>query len=92
MPDDGDLLSEDDLARILARAQAARPAPWISYVEGRDHTSGSNFIMVGPPEARGEDIELKGGTAPDQDFIAAARQDVPNLIAEVRRLRRRLGI
>jgi hypothetical protein len=64
------------------------PSPWTSYVEGRDHTSGSNFVMVGnDDEGRGEDIELTGATVADQDFIANARQDIPRLLAEVRRLR-----
>jgi hypothetical protein len=56
-------------------------------MEGRDHTSGSSFIMTGPQGSRGEDIELTGATDEDHDFIAEARQDVPRLIAEVRRLR-----
>jgi hypothetical protein len=82
--------TDAELAVMLARAEAATPGPWKSYVEGRDHTSGSSFIMTGPQDARGNDLELTGATAPDQDFIAAARQDVPKLIAEVRRLRRLL--
>lgn len=56
-------------------------------IEGRDHTSGSSFIMTGPADARGEDIELSGATNEDQDFIAHAREDVPRLLAEVKRLR-----
>ena len=44
--------------------------------------SGSSFIMTG-----GEDIYLTGATGADQDFIAAARQDVALLVEEVRRLR-----
>ncbi|MHB9435342.1 MULTISPECIES: hypothetical protein [unclassified Mesorhizobium] len=35
---------------------------------------------------RGDDIEMASATAEDQDFMAAARQDMPRLIAEVRRL------
>jgi hypothetical protein len=78
-----DTISEVELENMKARAAAARAGPWQSYVEGRDHTSGSNFIRVGPDEARGEDIELIGATVDDQDFIAHARQDLPRLIAEV---------
>jgi len=48
MPDD-DVLSDDELGKMLARADAATPGPWKSYVEGRDHTSGSSFIMTGAP-------------------------------------------
>lgn len=81
------LLSETDLAAIEARVTASSPGPWVSYVEGRDHWSGSSFIMTGSAEHRGEDIELIGATIADQDFIAAARQDIPRLLAEIRLLR-----
>jgi hypothetical protein len=91
MRDDRELLTERDLSEIEARCNAASQGPWASYVEGRDHTSGSSFIMTGPPDQRGEDIELSGATVQDQDFIASARQDVPRLIAEVKRLRRFLA-
>jgi hypothetical protein len=77
-----DALSDADLDQIEARLRAASPAPWKSFVEGRDHTSGSSFIAT--PDS---DIELTGATAADQDFIAHARQDLPKLLHEVRRLR-----
>ncbi|PAQ05234.1 hypothetical protein CIT26_31025 [Mesorhizobium temperatum] len=70
-----------------ARVSAAQAGPWKSWVEGRDFLGGSNFIQTGQGRDRGEDIEMTGGTAADQDFMAAARQDVPRLIAEVRRVR-----
>lgn len=85
---DQDASNDDELARIEARCNTASPGPWVSYVEGRDHTSGSSFIQTGTPEQRGQDIELTGATAEDQDFIAGARQDIPRLIAEIHRLRR----
>ena len=66
---------------IEARANAATPGPWISFVEGRDFTSGSSFIRTGLG-----DIELIGAAVADQDFIAHARQDILALIQEVRRL------
>jgi hypothetical protein len=44
--------------------------------------SGSTFIQTG-----GEDIYLTGATVADQDFIAHARQDILDLIAEIERLR-----
>jgi ABC-type nitrate/sulfonate/bicarbonate transport system substrate-binding protein len=50
-----------------------------TWVEGRDHESGDHFISTG-----GEDIYLTGATLADQDFIAAARQDIPALIAAIR--------
>lgn len=75
---------------LEARALAASPGPWRSLLEGRDHTSGSSFIMTGEGAARGDDIELTGATPADFDFIAHARQDIPRLVAEVRALRAEL--
>lgn len=76
-------LTDDELNVIEKRASAAQTGPWKSFVEGRDHTSGSSFIRTGD----GEDIELTGATTKDQDFIAAARQDVPLLLDEIRALK-----
>ena len=81
-------LSLNYLDEIEARCNAASSGPWISFIEGIDHTSGSDFIMTGTPEERGEDIELSGATHEDQIFIAHARQDIPALIGEIRRLRK----
>jgi|SRR5919197_2168726 hypothetical protein len=90
-------LSEDDLERIAARADRASPGPWESFVEGRDHFAGDDFIRTGGVDDDAPDmyVSLAGGRvgprsvpagANDLDFIAAARQDVPRLVAEVRRL------
>jgi hypothetical protein len=85
-------LSDQILEEIEARCSACVPGPWTSYVEGRDHTSGSSFIKTGTVDGRrGEDIELFGVTEKEQDFIAHARQDIPLLVAEVRRLKGILG-
>lgn len=83
-------MTEDDLAVLERLIAATQPGPWVSYVEGREHQSGSSFIMTGAGQERGSDIELGGATVADQDFIAAARQAVPQLIEEVRSLRRRI--
>ncbi len=80
-------LSEEQLAEIERRCGSCTPGPWKSYVEGRDHLSGDSFIMTG-----GEDIYLTGATVKDQDFIASARQDVPLLIREIRRLRAQVNL
>ena len=74
-------LSTQSLIEIERRCARAKPGPWKSYVEGRDCVSGSSFIMTDA-----EDIYLIGTSDEDQDFIASARQDVPLLIAEIRRL------
>ena len=74
-------LSAADLKDIELRCEAATAGPWTSFLEGRDHTSGSSFIQTAE-----EDIYLSGATSADQDFIAHARQDIPRLVTEVRRL------
>src|SRR4051794_20619508 len=84
-PSDEIPMSVADLAAIASRAAAATPWPWRSFIEGRDHLGGNDFIQTAGGD--GPDIELSGATRADQDFIAEARQDVPRLLAEVRRLR-----
>ncbi len=71
------------IEEIVRRCSKAAEGPWISFVEGRDHVCGSDFIRTA-----GGDIELIGATADDQDFIANARQDIPWLADEVYRLER----
>lgn len=79
------MLGEGDLAAIMNRWERTTPGPWTSFLEKRDNYSGSDFIRTD-----GEDIELRGGTPDDQEFVAHAKQDIPQLVDEVRRLRRLL--
>lgn len=81
-PATDDSMRDTDLAMLEALSEAATPGAWVSWVEGRDFLSGSSFVRT----AR-DDIEMSGATAADYDFIAAAREAVPRLIAEIRRLR-----
>ena len=81
------MISEEELKEIELRANQAQAGPWKAYIEGRDHESGSDFIMTGTSDKRGEDIEMIGATKADFDFIANARQDIPRLISEIRELR-----
>jgi hypothetical protein len=83
MPEQQKTLSAAELEEIRRRCDEATPGPWKSLIEGRDHTSGSSFIMTGHGKTRGNDIELSGATPADQDFIAHARQDIPRLLAEI---------
>ncbi|MCK9798329.1 hypothetical protein M1B34_11480 [Pseudomonas sp. MAFF 302030] len=82
-------MNRQQLDEMAACCERAAPGPWVLYVEGRDHESGSNFIRTAG--LNGEGLELSGASVADQGFIAHARQDLPALIAEVRRLRRLLG-
>lgn len=82
------MLTDQDLKAIEARCLRASKGPWKSWIEGRDHTSGSSFIRTGEPgDSPNSAIELSGATNDDQDFIAHARQDVPKLLEEIERLR-----
>lgn len=85
------MISDEELNLIKARCDKTTMGPWISYVEGREHTSGANFIMTGKGNCRGEDIELIGATIEDQDFIAHAKQDIPRLLGEIERLKKLLA-
>ena len=78
-------ITDDELRNIKERCDKATPGPWISFIEGRDHTSGSSFIRTSD-----EDIELIGATDKDLDFIASCRQDVPRLTEEIERLKQLL--
>lgn len=75
-------MNHSKLIEIENRCNKAVEGPWISFVEGRDHTCGSNFIRTA-----GDDIELLGASVDDQDFIANARQDIPWLIDQIRKLK-----
>jgi hypothetical protein len=88
MNKDVEVLTDEELESIRRRCDAATSGPWKSFVEGRDHTSGSSLIMTGRGKSRGNDIELSGATEADQDFIAHARRDVPRLLEEITRLRK----
>lgn len=75
-----------DLDAIEARAKAATPGPWRvnPRVEADPGETDGHGWLAGPPAAIEYEAALFNR---DADFIAAAREDVPALIAEVRRLR-----
>ena len=82
------MITEQELNEIELRTNLAQQGPWKAYIENRDHESGSSFIMTRSDDdnSRGEDIYLDGATNADYDFIAHARQDIPRLIQEIRKL------
>ena len=85
-------LSDGELERIGRLVEAATAGPWISYVLGREADAVSTCIELGTCNELGTCycIELTGGTTADQDFIACARQYLPQLLHEVRALRARI--
>jgi hypothetical protein len=67
-----------DLDAIDARASAATPGPWIAT----QFPGATTGWLEGPP--RGYDGEF--GNPHDAEFIAHAREDVPDLVQRVREL------
>jgi hypothetical protein len=78
-------LTKAYLEEVKKRYEATTPGPWLSYIEGRDHTGGDSVIVRGTNGSE-EDLYLTGGTEADQDFIAHAHQDIPLLLDEIERL------
>ena len=79
-------MTDKELKEIENRCSKATKGPWKSMIEGRDHTSGDSFIMTG-----GEDIYINNPLFDNnQDFIANAKQDIPKLIAEIRKLKSKM--
>ena len=69
-----------DIDLIEARANAATPGPWSEAWDGEIHATSDDWeLVLRVPE--GDDRPA------DCAFVANAREDVPALIAEVRRLR-----
>jgi hypothetical protein len=84
-------MKAEEIEEITKRVNQASPGPWKAYWEGRDHTSGSSFIMIGEGSTRLNDFEISGAKEADYDFIAHARQDIPRLLLEIQRLKNQLG-
>lgn len=75
-------LTNDQLKTLEELHSETTKGPWESWVEGRDHDSGSNFIRTS-----GDDIELTGASQVDQDFIAKVHSYLPSLILELKSYR-----
>ena len=88
-------LDDDALDRLLRLSDWGDPPPWKSSVEGRDHTAGDTFIMIGAESDRREDLYLLRDSGPadasTHDLIAEARNALPALIMEIKRLRSELA-
>ena len=97
-----DGIGEPELVEMEQRAihaLDAAPAPWIPLLETRHGLGGESFIQFGDdPRLDQEmyitvDLGSQRLNSPDArldaviDFIAHASEDVPRLVAEIRRLR-----
>jgi len=84
-------MTEDELSKIEARANAATPGPWTFLPDQRLERRGLGIL--GPSFERVALMPEPAGAHPvDALFVAHARTDVPALVAEVRRLRLALHI
>jgi hypothetical protein len=85
-------LTDEEITAFRELSETASRSPWRAMIEGRDHTSGDSFIMIGPEDDRDEDMYVSRDSTPaspaDLDFIAAARNYIPRLLDEVTRGRK----
>ncbi len=77
-------MNEQELAQIEERAAKATPGPWEMEIDWR-YEYYSTFSWACGPETTAQDDDENQASS-DADFIAHAREDIPALIAEVRRL------
>lgn len=86
------MLDKKRLAEIRDRADAASPGPWFAH-KAEFGLKECRGITTSPELHAGDDIVVTDSGVyppemPDALFIAHARTDVPDLLAEVERLRR----
>lgn len=80
-------MTPEELATIEARANEAQPGPWWVVTVGKNHDDGPSHVIMSEHVSITE--AFAGGEIPqatDAAFMAKSRTDVPDLIAEVRRL------
>jgi hypothetical protein len=83
-----DRLSGDELDEIQRRCDGASPAPWRAFLEDDGGIGGCNVIWVSDSDDE-PDLYLWLGSeiasGADFEFVAAVRQDIPDLLAATRR-------
>ncbi len=88
-------MTEDQIAEIQARCDAATPGPWEWDQERGRPVTLADLEEDGYPLTRMSILSIGGGAwrnriegrPDDEEFIARAREDVPLLLAEIKRLR-----
>jgi hypothetical protein len=86
-------MTPEQLAEIEAREQAARPGPWhlANASDGDPIEYGPHWVVESAEDGEGEwTVSLEVGDQETGQFIAYARQDVPVLLGEVKRLQAKL--
>lgn len=77
-------MTDEQLAAIEQRVLAASPAPW-TQEDWSGRLRDANNQSLCAADSEGTDAGLLRDK--DRDFVIGAREDVPALLAEVRRLR-----
>jgi len=49
-------MTDEEMESDQSSVRRCNARPWRSYVEGRDHSSGSDFIMTGEGDSRGRTL------------------------------------
>lgn len=81
-------MTDDEIAQIEARANAATAGPWCAV---RHDKGPEEFWCIHSGEYRADEPEEDSTLRWNRDdnvFIAHAREDLPKLIVEVRRLQK----
>jgi hypothetical protein len=76
-------MNNNELKDLMTLLKHTTNGPWVSFIEGRDHMSGSSFIRTGDSNYDIDFIKIRPA---DQDFIASARNILPLLVDELKRL------
>jgi hypothetical protein len=86
--------SAQELDEIDAAVAGASSPPWVPFLESTQPIGGSSVIWIGGERDDEPDMyvwlgeDRRAAPDPDVEFIAQARQDVPELLAAARQLRR----
>ena len=83
----GNLLSAEDAAGIGMRIASASPGPWTAFIESDGGIGGSDVIRVSENDGEADMYLWIGPDLAPSDvfrFVAAARQDLPVLLAATR--------
>jgi hypothetical protein len=79
------MLTQDRIDEIWKREQAATEGPWW-WINAKTCLINKKESVLQPILYGQEDFSILANNNEDKDFIAHARQDIPDLLAEVERL------